>query len=156
MLMQHPEVHAELQDEQRRMVPDEEALNYHNLLDMDAMRRCITESLRLYPPLILLMRQVMTDGFKVGEHTIPKGDVVGLRARVEPRPALLVEPLKFDPGRYLPGRDASDMFDPRSVGHGARQGFMLSFGGSAHMCSGGASATCRSRRSGRSCCATSR
>ena len=137
MLLQHPEVHAELADEQKRMVPDEEALNYHNLLDMDAMRRCITESLRLYPPLILLMRQVMADGFKVGEHTIPKGDVVGLCApasNLDPR--YWSEPLKFDPGRYLPGRDASDMFDPRSVGHGARQGFMLSFGGGAHMCSG--------------------
>merc|ERR1719238_1604564 len=119
------------------MVPDEKSLNYANLLEMDAMRRAITETLRLYPPLILLMRQVMVDGFKVGEHTIPKGDVVGLCApasNLDPR--YWSEPLKFDPGRYLPGRDASDMFDPRSVGHGARQGFMLSFGGGAHMCSG--------------------
>ena len=28
------------------------------------------------------------------------------------------------------------MFDSRSVGHGLMQGFMLSFGGGAHMCSG--------------------
>ena len=48
---------------------------------MDAMRRAITETLRLYPPLILLMRKVMVaGGLKVGAHTIPKGDVVGLCA----------------------------------------------------------------------------
>ena len=40
------------------MCPDEASLNYANLLNMDAMRRSITETLRLYPPLILLMRQV--------------------------------------------------------------------------------------------------
>ena len=39
-------------------MPDASSLNYANLLEMDAMRRAITETLRLYPPLILLMRQV--------------------------------------------------------------------------------------------------
>ena len=62
------------------MVPDAASLNYANLLEMDSMRRAITETLRLYPPLILLMRQVMVDWLQVGEHTIPKGDVVGLCA----------------------------------------------------------------------------
>ena len=49
-----PQVRAE----QERLVPDASSLNYANLLEMDAMRRAITETLRLYPPLILLMRQV--------------------------------------------------------------------------------------------------
>jgi len=105
---------------------------------MDGMRRAITETLRLYPPLILLMRKVMaTEGLKVGAHTIPKGDVVGLCA-----PASNLDPrywsdvTQFKPERYLAGADAADMFDSRSVGHGLMQGFMLSFGGGAHMCSG--------------------
>ena len=33
-------------------------LRASDLLEMDAMRRAITETLRLYPPLILLMRKV--------------------------------------------------------------------------------------------------
>ena len=83
------------------------------------------------------MRKVMApEGLKVGAHTIPKGDVVGLCA-----PASNLDPrywsdvTQFKPERYLAGADAADMFDSRSVGHGLMQGFMLSFGGGAHMCS---------------------
>ena len=60
MLLQHPEAMAAVKAEQEKRVPDEASLNYSNLLEMDEMRRAITETLRLYPPLILLMRQVMT------------------------------------------------------------------------------------------------
>ena len=49
---------TQVRAEQERLVPDASSLNYANLLEMDAMRRAITETLRLYPPLILLMRQV--------------------------------------------------------------------------------------------------
>ena len=87
---------------------------------MDAMRRAITETLRLYPPLILLMRKVMAaGGLKVGAHTIPKGDVVGLCApasNLDPR--YWSEVTSFKPERYLPGADAEQMFDSRSVGSG--------------------------------------
>ena len=137
MLLQHPEAMAEVKREQEARCPDEESLNYANLLEMDAMRRSITETLRLYPPLILLMRKVMRRNFKVGQHTIPKGDVVGLCApasNLDPR--YWPDATAFRPSRYLPGEDAADRFDSRSVGHGLLQGFMLSFGGGAHMCSG--------------------
>merc|ERR1719502_408175 len=108
---------AEVKAEQEARVPDEASLNYANLLEMDGMRRAITETLRLYPPLILLMRQVMVNDLKVGEHTIPKGDVVGLCA-----PASNLDPrywpnaTHFDPGRYLPDAPNEQMFDSRSVG----------------------------------------
>ena len=138
MLLAHPEARQVVQAEQAQRCPDEASLTYANLLEMDEMRRAITETLRLYPPLILLMRKVMVaEGLKVGAHTIPKGDVVGLCA-----PASNLDPrywsdvTHFKPERYLPGADAADMFDSRSVGHGLMQGFMLSFGGGAHMCSG--------------------
>ena len=80
------------------MVPDEASLSYHSLLEMDCMRRAITETLRLYPPLILLMRKAMRD-LKVGYHTIPKGDVVGLCAptsNLDPR--YWDDALEFRPG----------------------------------------------------------
>ena len=58
LLLSNPKAMAEVRAEQERLVPDASSLNYANLLEMDAMRRAITETLRLYPPLILLMRQV--------------------------------------------------------------------------------------------------
>ena len=52
-------------------MPDEASLTYANLLEMDCMRRAITETLRLYPPLILLMRQVMPDaGLQVAREAL--------------------------------------------------------------------------------------
>ena len=79
----------------------------------------------------------MIDDFKVGEHTIPKCDVVGLCApasNLDPR--YCSDATEFKPERYLPAAENAEMFDSRSVGHGLMQGFMLSFGGGAHMCSG--------------------
>ena len=116
VLLQHKEAMAEVKAEQESMCPDEESLNYANLLAMDGMRRAITETLRLYPPLILLMRKVMKDNFKVGHHTIPKGDVVGLCApasNLDPR--YWSDATEFKPQRYLPGAAEADTFDSRSV-----------------------------------------
>lgn len=138
MILSHPEALQDLKAEQERLAPDAASLTYASLLEMDCMRRSITEALRLYPPLILLMRKVMKKDFKVGAHTIPKGDVVGLCA-----PASNLDPrywhdaTAFKPSRFLKGTSPeADTFDSRSVGHGLLQGFMLSFGGGAHMCSG--------------------
>ena len=49
------------------------------------------------------LAQVMVDNFKVGEHTIPKGDVVGLCApasNLDPR--YWSDATEFKPERYLP------------------------------------------------------
>ena len=88
------------------------------------MRRSVTEALRLYPPLILLMRKVMHHGFEVGQHTIPKGDVVGLCA-----PASNLDPrywhdaTEFKPSRFASGSDEAVTFNSRSVGHGKDANF---------------------------------
>ena len=44
-------------EEQRRVIGDG-ALSYDKLMGLQAMRRALTETLRLYPPLIFLMRKV--------------------------------------------------------------------------------------------------
>jgi len=58
MLLSHPEALEEVMDEQRHVFEDGTApLSYEKLIQLDAMRRAISETLRLYPPLILLMRK---------------------------------------------------------------------------------------------------
>eukprot|EP00327_Prymnesium_parvum_P040987 CAMPEP_0195647970 /NCGR_PEP_ID=MMETSP0815-20121206/30384_1 /TAXON_ID=97485 /ORGANISM="Prymnesium parvum, Strain Texoma1" /LENGTH=657 /DNA_ID=CAMNT_0040791577 /DNA_START=288 /DNA_END=2263 /DNA_ORIENTATION=+ len=137
LLLSHPEVLAEVRAEQEAKVPDEASLTYSALLEMDTMRHCITEALRLYPPLILLMRKVMKHGFKVGAHTIPKGDVVGLCAPASNTdPRYWHDPAAFRPSRFGVDGKERHAFDSHSVGHGSVQGLHLSFGGGAHMCSG--------------------
>jgi len=136
-ILQAPNVLAELRAEQEALVPDKPSLNYGNLLKMEGMRRAITEALRLYPPLVLIMRKVMKHGFKVGALTVPKGDIVGVCG-----PATNLDPrswhdaVEYKPSRFAPGGEEADTFDPRTVGHGVKQGLMMAFGGGGHMCSG--------------------
>jgi sterol 14-demethylase len=67
---------------------------------MPLLKACIKEALRMYPPLILLMRKVKEDVMFNGI-TIPKGDTVV----VSPALAHMLEhvfpdPKKFDPDRW--------------------------------------------------------
>jgi sterol 14-demethylase len=136
-LLCSPEALAEVKAEQERLCPDKEALTYRNLMEMEAMRRSVTEALRLYPPLVLLMRKVLKPDFKVGALTIPKGDIVGVccpATNLDPR--YWHDPTEFKPSRFAPGGAEADTFDSRFVGHGVLQGLMMAFGGGAHMCSG--------------------
>ncbi len=48
---------AQVMEEQRRVIGDGE-LSYDKLMGLQAMRRALSETLRLYPPLIFLMRKV--------------------------------------------------------------------------------------------------
>nr|CCC95248.1 unnamed protein product [Trypanosoma congolense IL3000] len=51
-------------------------LNYNNVMDeMPFAERCARESIRRDPPLLMLMRKVMSD-VKVGPYVVPKGDII--------------------------------------------------------------------------------
>lgn len=119
------------------MVPDKASLNYKNLLEMTMLRHSITETLRLYPPLVMIMRKVMRPNWKIGQMTIPKGDIIcccGPATNLDPRS--WHDPTEFKPSRFAPDGAEIDAFDSRTVGHGINQGLMMAFGGGAHMCSG--------------------
>lgn len=144
-LLASPEVCAEVRAEQQRLCPDKASLTYENLVKMDSMRRAITEALRLYPPLVLLMRKVMkAGGMKVGALTIPKGDIVvccGPSSNLDPRS--WHDPTEFKPSRFARPSETSaggaeaTHFDSDLVSHGSQDHVrMMAFGGGSHMCSG--------------------
>ena len=147
LLLNSPEVFAEVKAEQERLCPDPQSLNYKNLLEMDCMRRSVTEALRLYPPLV---PDAQGEGRLQGGRTHgPQGRRRRrLQARLQPRPALVHDPTTFA-SRFADGRRGGSL-RLAPVGHGEIQGMMMAFGGGSHMCSDAASATSRSRRSGRS------
>ena len=76
MLLSHPAEKAKLEQEQERVLgAGASSLNYEALMKLEGMRRAISESLRLFPPLVLLIRKVMAPR-SVGSFTVPKGDIV--------------------------------------------------------------------------------
>jgi sterol 14-demethylase len=107
------------------------ALDYDKVNEMELLHNCMRESLRLCPPLILLMRYAQKD-FQVKAnngtttYTVPKGDMV----LVSPSVAMRIEETfkdaeTFDPDRYCPGREEH------------KQPFAyLGFGGGIHSCMG--------------------
>eukprot|EP00271_Cylindrocystis_brebissonii_P004440 TRINITY_DN1609_c0_g1_i1.p1 TRINITY_DN1609_c0_g1~~TRINITY_DN1609_c0_g1_i1.p1 ORF type:complete len:507 (-),score=87.18 TRINITY_DN1609_c0_g1_i1:559-2079(-) len=106
-------------------------LNYDIVSEMDVLHRFMKETLRLHPPLIMLLRYNHAD-FKVTskegrEYTIPKGDIVATSTQFSNRlPYVYKEPNKFDPDRFAPGRE-EDKYMPFSY---------TAFGGGRHGCMG--------------------
>lgn len=101
-------------------------LTYDALQKMDKLHFCIKEALRMYPPLIFVMRKLTVDKEICG-YTVPKGDTLFLSPAVSGRlESVYTNPDKFDPDRFAPGRE-EDKKKPFSF---------VGFGGGRHGCMG--------------------
>jgi sterol 14-demethylase len=102
-------------------------ISYQALREVPVLEAGIKESLRLHPPLIILMRKVMYD-FHYKSFTVPAGKLVATSPAVSNRmPECFPEPDRFDPERYGPGREED------------RQNFAwIPFGAGRHRCVGAA------------------
>jgi sterol 14-demethylase len=125
LLAQNPEWCAELVAEQERIVGDRRA-SLQDLRSMEKLEWTIKEVLRLYPPLILLMRRLQKDiefeGFE-----LPSGSMLMASPAVGHRiPEVFRDPDRFDPARFSPER-AEDRKHAMSF---------VAFGGGRHKCMG--------------------
>lgn len=71
----HRELLPRIRDEQVRARNDDGSLDFQALQKMHLLRACVKEVLRMYPPLVLLMRTV-EQPFKACGYTVPKGNIV--------------------------------------------------------------------------------
>jgi sterol 14-demethylase len=80
-------------------------VSYQALREIPLLESGIKEALRLHPPLIILMRKVMSD-FHVGGYTVPAGKLVAVSPAVSNRmPECFPDPDRYDPSRYDEGRE---------------------------------------------------
>lgn len=110
---------------------DTSSLSFDSLSQLDFLHNSIKESLRQYPPLIMLMRKVHQP-LQVGAHTVPVGHMVFASPSVsmnlpnEAADCHFPNPERFDPDRYAPGREEDK-----------KTSFAFSaFGGGRHGCLG--------------------
>lgn len=104
-------------------------LDFDKVGNMEYLQNCVKESLRMHPPLIMLMRMAMKDVKTTLDgkpYTIPKGDIVITSPAVASRmDSVFTNPNEFEPERFGAGREEHKM--PFSY---------LGFGAGMHQCMG--------------------
>jgi len=126
LLLQHPR-HLERVCIELSHLPAE-PLTLPALRTLVALERCIKEAERLYPPLVMLMRAILSDFSFQGE-TLAAGCLAMVAPSVTHRlPHIFREPDHYDPDRFGPGREE----DRRT------QFALIGFGGGKHRCMGAA------------------
>jgi sterol 14-demethylase len=100
-LLRHPEYLEQVNDELDTLYADGADVSFHALRQIPVLEAVLKETLRLHPPLILLLR-VACDDFEVAGYKIREGDLVGATPAVSNRIAEdFPDPDAFDPGRYI-------------------------------------------------------
>ena len=127
-LMRHPETMAAVVKELDELYADGAEVSFQALRSIPQLEAALKETLRLHPPLIILMR-VVQEEIELAGHTIPPGTVVAASPRVSNRIASdFPQPDSFDPGRYI---------DPRQEDLQNRWTW-IPFGAGKHRCVGNA------------------
>lgn len=126
-LLQHPEYVRKVTSELDEIYADGRDVSYQALREIPLLECALKESLRLHPPLILLMRKVRSE-FHYERWTVPPGHLVATSPAVSNRmPEHFPDPERYEPERYLPGREE----DRRSFA-------WIPFGAGRHRCVGAA------------------
>jgi cytochrome P450 len=120
LLSQNPAVEEKLQAEVDA-VTGSHTPSPEDVPRLEYTTKVLTESMRIYPPAWILVRQAMKDSV-IGGYLIPRGAGLALSQYVTQHdPKLFPEPERFDPDRWTPEtRDSLPKFAYFPFGGGAR------------------------------------
>jgi sterol 14-demethylase len=126
-LLQHPHELRKVRGELDGIFADGREVDYASLREIAVTDRAIKETLRLHPPLFMLLRGSL-EPFEFGGYTFPAGTWFVVSPSVAHRiPEVFRDPDRFDPDRFGPGREEDK----------APFAF-IAFGGGRHKCMGNA------------------
>ncbi|QGW25517.1 cytochrome P450 CYP51 [Dietzia sp. DQ12-45-1b] len=99
-LLRHPDYLAEVVAELDEVYSDGAEYSFGALRQMPKVENALKETLRLHPPLIILMRVAQED-VRIGDHVVRAGQTVAASPAVSNRlPEDFPDPDTFDPERY--------------------------------------------------------
>jgi sterol 14-demethylase len=126
-LLMNPEWLRQVVAELDEIYADGREVSYQALREIPLLECALKETLRLHPPLVILMRKVMSD-FHYRGWTVPEGATVAASPAISNRlPEHFPEPERYAPERYLEGREED------------KQSFAwIPFGAGRHRCVGAA------------------
>jgi sterol 14-demethylase len=103
-LLRNPAVMTEVVGELDELYADGSEVSFQALRAIPVLESALKETLRLHPPLVLLLR-VAKEEIELGGYTIAPGAMVGASPAVSNRiPEDFPDPDTFDPSRYLEPR----------------------------------------------------
>lgn len=108
LLAKHPEALQRCFEEQERICREtSDEMTINELRQMKYLEQCISESLRLYPVLPLIVRSLKED-VEIGEYVVPSGsDILVPVYELHRHSDIYPDPEKFDPERFSPENCAS-------------------------------------------------
>ena len=126
-LLQAPDYMERLLAELHQVYKPGDDVTFNSLRQIPLTEYAVKETLRLRPPLYILLRAAVQDFSYDGYH-FPKGTWLATSPWVSHRlPQVFTDPLRFDPERFAPGREEDK-----------RQFTFISFGAGRHKCMGNA------------------
>ena len=130
-LMRNAHVYAEVTRELDELYADGQEVSFHALRQIPLLDNVVKETLRLHPPLIILMR-VAQGEFEVEGHAVHKGDFVAASPAISNRISEdFPDPDAFDPARYDKPREEDVL----------HRWTWIPFGAGRHRCVGAAFGT---------------
>lgn len=104
LLLQHPEIYARARREACAALQGRTP-TAHDLPQVPYIRQVVQESMRLYPPAWVILRQAVRP-VEIGPYRLPPG----MRVAISPytlhrRPDLFPDPMRFDPDRFAPAHE---------------------------------------------------
>jgi sterol 14-demethylase len=130
-LLRHPDVYTTVIAELEELYADGQSVSFHALRQIPHLENVLKETLRLHPPLIILMR-VAKDEFQVAGYPIHNGELVATSPAISNRiPEDFPDPDSFVPQRYQQTRQ-EDLINRWT---------WIPFGAGRHRCVGAAFAT---------------
>lgn len=126
-LLQQPEHLGRVVNELDARFGDDGAVTFQSLRDIPETEYAVKESLRLHPPLFMLVR-VVKEAFSFKDYHFPVGSWLIVSPTVAHHlPDVFENPTQFDPQRFAPPREE----DKRDYAY-------IPFGGGRHKCMGNA------------------
>jgi len=101
-LLRHPNILKEVQKEIRAVTREKSYVNEDDLEKMKYLKAVIKETLRVHPPVPLLVPRLSTQDATINEYNIPARTAVIINSwAIHRDPAFWDEPDKFNPERFL-------------------------------------------------------
>jgi cytochrome P450 family 4 len=106
----HPDIQEKVIQELDEIFGDSDRpATFQDTLEMKYLERCLMETLRMYPPVPIIAREIKTDlKLASGDYTIPAGcTVVVATFKLHRQPHIYPNPDVFNPDNFLPEKTAN-------------------------------------------------